>query len=126
MSEVHLNRQAIEFYLDAVGLSAGVLDGHDNAIIGLVTHTNEDSASIAYSKRKILANLAMDWHDALDYYDFNIEPVAEYIGATIVDDVILSDNLVIEPESYTFVDLPQVAKHQFVVINEQLKPQEDA
>ena len=55
------------------------LDGHDNAIIGIVelSHTR----CVAYSKAKVLANLmkmGMGSDEAQEFFDFNI--VGAYMG----------------------------------------------
>ena len=115
MSNIEFKRQAVEFYLDAIGLTAGVLDGHDNAILG-VAGAVSNQVSVVYSKRQIIKNFLRDgmtWEDALEYFDYNVEPVADMIQAIVVDDMIFE-----EAQScmqYEVVDRQKVHEQEFKI-----------
>lgn len=69
--------------------SATFLDDHDNAIVGIVEINSSDEVEIAYSVQQILSNLVdmgMDREEASDVYDFQIAPIAQVHGITVIED----------------------------------------
>ena len=71
--------------------SATFLDDHDNAIVGIVEINSSDEVEIAYSVQQILSNLVdmgMDRSEAIEFYDFNVAPIAEAY-CTIIEDNML-------------------------------------
>lgn len=73
-----MKRSDIEDYAKQSGENLILIDGHDDAIIGICQKFN--SVSVLYDKDKIIKKLAkhMDYDDALEYFDFNI--VGAYLG----------------------------------------------
>ena len=73
-----MKRSDIEDYAKQSGENLILIDGHDDAIIGICQKFN--SVSVLYDKDKIIKKLAkhMDYYDALEYFDFNI--VGAYLG----------------------------------------------
>lgn len=73
-TEEHPRRTWIKDMIEGQELEqVGLLDGHDDAILGLVDVG--DKTVVAYSTKKILARLqedGMDAEDAQEYFDFNI------------------------------------------------------
>lgn len=80
-------REAINAILENADLTAAVLDGFDDCIIGLA----EDNMTVVYSKQRIfqaLRKFCKTHLEALDYYEFNVLPVANPLNVVIVDDMI--------------------------------------
>jgi hypothetical protein len=80
-------REVVEAILENAEQTAVVLDGFDACIVGL----NEDNLAVVYSKQRIfqaLRTFCKTHLEALDYYEFNILPVAGCLDAVIVDDTI--------------------------------------
>lgn len=71
-------KNKIEEFCEWSGEKLLLLDGFDNAIIGIGHKFND--ASIVYSKSKIIEKLCQDMTDeeALEYFDFNI--AGAYVG----------------------------------------------
>jgi hypothetical protein len=84
-----MNRQAIEEYFQSVESEALVIDGMDEAIIG-VAQQFTNAPLVAYSMSKIINILmeqGMDHEEALEYFEFNIQ--GAWLGEgtpVIVDD----------------------------------------
>lgn len=73
-----MNVQELIEFADSVGMTLILMDGFDEAIVGL---TNEDEPRVVYSEEKILDELNRilgSYEDALDYYGYNI--ASTYVG----------------------------------------------
>ena len=60
------------------------VDGHDNAIIGIVNSPGIDGLHFVYSRSTIIDNcqkMGMSYHEAREYYDFNIVNAFGGVGA---------------------------------------------
>ena len=80
-------RETVNTILENAELTAITLDGFDACIIGLA----EDNMAIVYSKQRIfkaLRKFCKTHLEALDYYEFNVLPVAAPLNVVIVDDMI--------------------------------------
>ena len=64
-----------DYYIDEIADGAILLDGLEEAIIGVVEEFG-NGPRVLYSKNKILDILSkrdgMDWSEAEEFYDFNI------------------------------------------------------
>jgi hypothetical protein len=80
-------RETVEAMLELAELERPVLTGYDDCIIGL----DEKSMRVVYSKEKIcqaLCAFCKTRLEALEFYEFNILPVADGLDIVIVDDMI--------------------------------------
>jgi hypothetical protein len=71
-----LSKNKISRYLESIGEVTVLVDGHDDAIVGL-TYDNAVSAwRVVYDSEKILNKLTsrdgMTYEEAVEYYDYNI------------------------------------------------------
>lgn len=70
-----MNREQINEYLEAMGESALLMDGLDEALLGFSTRINEPMLA-AYSWQKIMDILmerdGMDYEEAEEFISFNI------------------------------------------------------
>ena len=70
-----MNREQISEYLEAMGETALLIDGFDEALIGFSTRINEPMLA-AYSWQKMMDILMerdnMDYEEAEEYISFNI------------------------------------------------------
>ena len=64
-----------DYYIDEIAEGAIILDGLDDAIIGVVEEFG-NGRRVLYSAEKIVTILmerdGMTWHEAVEFYDFNI------------------------------------------------------
>jgi len=80
------NLAVIEDVLTTADESRARLDGYDDCIIGLT----ESNMRLVYSRARIfkaLRKFCKTHLEALDYYEFNVLPVAEGLDVVIVDDM---------------------------------------
>jgi hypothetical protein len=77
----HPNRVLVVNEIEERGLeTVFLLDGHDHALLGLVTIPDGTTVA-AYSEKLILQELVdqgMEWLEAVEYYEFNIK--SAYLG----------------------------------------------
>lgn len=77
-----MDRAAIEDYLDMLGESALLLDGFDEAFIGLSQRINEPLLAV-YSYDKMVDVLVqrdeMEYEEAVEYIDFNV--IGAWVGS---------------------------------------------
>ena len=70
-----MNREQISEYLEAMGETALLMDGFDEALIGFSTRINEPMLA-AYSWQKMMDILMerdnMDYEEAEEYISFNV------------------------------------------------------
>jgi hypothetical protein len=71
---------AVLAYLDEMAPGAMLVDGHENAIIGLLESFDTTQPIVVYDKGQILLNLMKDMSetDARELFDFNI--LGAYVG----------------------------------------------
>lgn len=87
------DRQDIRDYLTEMGHNAIMFDGLDDAIIGLAaTYDGDGSDCVVYSKMKLVKHFmkdGMDYDEAVEYIEFNIEcvRVSNAKNPIIVDDL---------------------------------------
>jgi len=70
-----MNREQISEYLEAMGETALLMDGFDEALLGFSTRINEPMLA-AYSWQKMMDILmerdSMDYEEAEEYISFNV------------------------------------------------------
>jgi len=75
VTNAHPKRAAIQEEIENIGIDSIVLlDGFDDAILGMINPTS-DNPAVAYSVRLIVEELieqGMDHEEAYEYFDFNI------------------------------------------------------
>jgi hypothetical protein len=74
--KIHPKRQALLAQIEAQELEDILLvDGHDQAILGLVDVNFGERTVVAYSSHLIVEQLVLDgmeWDEAREFFDFNI------------------------------------------------------
>jgi hypothetical protein len=87
-ADTHDNRRQIDDYFHQDDSEALVIDGMDEAIIGIAQQFTNDQL-VAYSMTKILGVLrgqGMSHEEALDYFSFNIQGAWMGEGTPIIVD----------------------------------------
>lgn len=87
-ADTHENRRMIDEYFHNADSEALVIDGHDEAIIGIAQQFTNDPL-VAYSMTKILDGLVamgMSHEEAMEYFSFNIQGAWMGEGTPIIVD----------------------------------------
>lgn len=80
------------------------MDGHDNAIVGVVTRYGEWDPIVCYDLKKVMKNLqdeGMTEEEAIEYFDYNI--IGGWVGDRtpcfigLKEDIIKEDGMIDEP-----------------------------